>query len=212
MKITHHGHSCLLVEVAGVRVLIDPGSFSDLDGLRDLSAICVTHQHPDHVDPARIGTLLADNPDAAVYAEPQAAQHAGELAERAQPLATGATVRIGEVEVTAVGERHAVIFEEIPRIDNRGLVLRAPGSPVLFHPGDALDAHPGAVDLLAVPLSAPWQKLSETIGFVRRIAPGAVFPIHDRTVSQGGRQIYWSQLSSFAQTETLDLNGGSETF
>ena len=44
MRITHLGHSCLLVETAGQRILIDPGVFSHgFEELTDLSAVLITH-------------------------------------------------------------------------------------------------------------------------------------------------------------------------
>ena len=46
MQITHFGHSCLLVEIDGTKVLFDPGNFSHgFDGIDDLDAILITHQH-----------------------------------------------------------------------------------------------------------------------------------------------------------------------
>ena len=63
MRITHLGHACLLVEMADTRLLIDPGTFADdLSDVRDLSAVLVTHQHPDHLDPERLPALVAANP------------------------------------------------------------------------------------------------------------------------------------------------------
>ena len=50
MRLTRFGHSCLLVEEGGARVLLDPGSFSEgFETLEGLTAVCVTHQHVDHV-------------------------------------------------------------------------------------------------------------------------------------------------------------------
>ncbi|MGL5911486.1 MAG: MBL fold metallo-hydrolase, partial [Phycicoccus sp.] len=71
MRLTHVGHACVLVEMAGSRLVIDPGTFvDDLSGLRDLDAVLVTHQHPDHLDQHRLPALLADNPRARVLADP----------------------------------------------------------------------------------------------------------------------------------------------
>jgi len=40
MRITHLGHSCLLVEGGGVRILVDPGNFSSgFEELRGLDAV-----------------------------------------------------------------------------------------------------------------------------------------------------------------------------
>ena len=54
MKLTHLGHACLLVETDGARLLIDPGTMSAFEDVRDLDAVLVTHQHPDHLDLARL--------------------------------------------------------------------------------------------------------------------------------------------------------------
>ena len=75
MRVTHLGHSCLFVELAEVRVLIDPGAFfTGFEDLRDLDAVVVTHQHADHLDQGRVAALLAANRQAAVYADPESAQ------------------------------------------------------------------------------------------------------------------------------------------
>ena len=70
MKISHLGHSCVLVEAAGARILIDPGDGSQAwHDLTDLDVILVTHRHPDHVDPAHIKDLVNANSSAICRAE-----------------------------------------------------------------------------------------------------------------------------------------------
>ena len=60
MRLTKFGHSCLLVEEQGARMLLDPGTLSDgFEELQGLTAILYTHQHADHLDPARLPGLLA---------------------------------------------------------------------------------------------------------------------------------------------------------
>ena len=60
MEITHLGHATVLIEIGDVRVLIDPGSFSDQwHGLTGLDAVLITHQHPDHVDPQQVPDFIA---------------------------------------------------------------------------------------------------------------------------------------------------------
>ena len=80
MQITHLGHSCVLLEVADQRILIDPGNFSDVSAVRDLTAVLVTHQHPDHADPEQWPGLLAANPHARVLLEPETAEKLAEVA------------------------------------------------------------------------------------------------------------------------------------
>lgn len=197
MELTHLGHSCLLVETGGSRILIDPGAFTaGFEELADLDAICVTHQHVDHLDVERLPALLRANPDARVLAEPETAARLRDAGVEATTLRAGESAQVGAVRLEALGGRHAVIHESIPRIGNIGLVLRADDEPTLFHPGDAYDTVPGAeqapegVDVLAVPLNAPWAALAGAAAFVRAVRPGLAVPVHDALLSPVGRAVY----------------------
>ncbi|WP_106296061.1 MBL fold metallo-hydrolase [Knoellia remsis] len=208
MRITHLGHACLLVEIAGERILIDPGSFTEgFEDLRDLSAIIVTHQHPDHLDEDRFESLVRANPGARVLTDPGSTDVLARLGVEGE-VHDGDT-RIGAVTITPVGETHALIHEEIARIPNVGVVLRADGEPSLFHPGDALDQDPGEVDVVAFPLNAPWALSRDTTGFLRRLNPPAAIPIHDGLLSENGRTIYLAQADAMGgpRTRVHDLAG-----
>ncbi len=205
MRITHLGHSCLLVEVAGRRLLTDPGTFSRFDDVTGLDAIVVTHQHPDHLDPQRFEALVRRNPGAVVHTDPQTRDHLRDREVLAEPMRAGEAFRVGDLEITPAGEQHAVIHDYVARIANVGVYLRAPGEPTLFHPGDALDAEPaGDVDVLAVPVNAPWSAIKETVEFIRRLHPRVVVPIHDALLNDSGRAIYLPHLQQFG------LDGGVE--
>src|SRR5450631_1699916 len=198
MRITHLGHSCLLVEARGQRILVDSGVFSPgIDDLTGLDVILVTHQHADHVDLQRLPDLVEINPQARLYAEPQAAAAMEKAGIGAEYTVAGKVLTFGPVEVTAVGEMHALINEALPRVGNLGLVIRAQGEPSLFHPGDAYDAEPGQIDILALPLNAPWTASRDTIAFAQRISPRVCIPIHDALLSAVGRGLYLSQVRSF---------------
>jgi len=209
MHLTHLGHACLLVESAGQRVLIDPGTFStDWHALTGLDAVLVTHQHPDHLDLDHLPALLAANPDAQVLLEPAVA----EKLERGRPLRTGESAELGGgLSVEAVGGGHAVIHDDIPRIGNTGMLLRAEGEPTLLHPGDSYEAVPDGVDVLAVPLNAPWCALKETIDFTRAVLPTTVVPIHDALLSATGRELYLRQLAAHGRASVLDLAGAGRS-
>lgn len=67
MRLTKYTHSCVRVDDDDRHLVIDPGSFSP-DGelstaLDGVSAVLLTHEHPDHVDPEAIaGAAATDVP------------------------------------------------------------------------------------------------------------------------------------------------------
>ncbi|MEO6144323.1 MAG: MBL fold metallo-hydrolase, partial [Dermatophilaceae bacterium] len=187
------------------------GAFSPgITDVTGIDVILVTHQHPDHLDLQRLPALLEANPQARLYAEPQAAAVMEEAGIGAEHTLSGTTLAFGRVEVTPVGEQHALINEVLPRIGNLGVVLRSTGEPTLFHPGDAYDAAPGQIDILALPLNAPWAASRDTVAFAQRISPRICVPIHDALLSGIGRQLYLSQVRTFGpeSMEVRDLSDG----
>src|SRR4051812_33801978 len=132
MRITHLGHASLLVEVADARILLDPGAWSPAaQELRDLDAVLVTHQHPDHLDQDRLPDLLRANPGAQVLTDPDTAEILNGKGLDATALQAGDRASVGSVTVQGVGELHALIHEEIPRILNTGMRVSADGEPTL---------------------------------------------------------------------------------
>ncbi|MGP9539740.1 MBL fold metallo-hydrolase [Brachybacterium sp. AOP43-C2-M15] len=226
MKIRHLVHSCLLVEVAGRRLLIDPGGFSGeaVRGLGEevlagIDAVLVTHQHPDHLDRALLDEVLALSPEAEVIAEPETAEVLAEpggegaaalTSEQLLSLAAGATHELPAVEgeaplrIEAVGGHHAIIHPDIPRVGNSGIVLSAGDEPRLGVTGDSLEPVPQfhGIDVLAFAVVAPWSKMAETIDFLRAVGPVLALPVHDAVASDHGRPIYLRQSTALAPEGT----------
>lgn len=230
MKIRHLTHSGLLVEEAGRRVLVDPGSFSreSVEALEApvraaIDVVAITHQHPDHVDRALLEQVLAESPQAVVVAEPQTAQQLAEPAAegpmgpaaavdpgRVITLAAGASHELEAVageeplHILAVGGQHAIIHPDIPRVGNTGLVLSAGDGPRLGITGDSLEPveefH--GIDALAFAVVAPWSKMAETVDFLRAVRPVLALPVHEAVASTGGRAVYMRQASALAPEGT----------
>ncbi|MEU0502898.1 MBL fold metallo-hydrolase [Nocardia sp. NPDC005998] len=201
MRIAHFGHSCVLVELHGKKVLFDPGTFSHgFEGITGLDAIAVTHQHPDHIDPNRIQALLDNNPNARLFSDPQTAQLREEPWE---PVHAGNVITLGDLQITGGGGRHAVIHPEIPVIDNTVFQLGTPDDPAqLVHPGDSLWVPPVPVGVLAIPASAPWMRISEAVDYLRAVSPRTAFPIHFGIIHPDAQPIYFTRLSEMRPTET----------
>ena len=205
MELTHFGHSCLLANFKGdsgesTTVLFDPGNFSHgFEGITGLSAILITHQHPDHADTERLPALVDANPQAALYADPQTA---AQLGEPWQAVHVGDEFGVGHLTVRGVGGRHAVIHPEIPVIDNISYLI-GDGSHAarLMHPGDALFTPGEPVDVLATPAAAPWMKISEAVDYLRAVAPIRAVPIHQAIIDPNARGIYYGRLSEMTNTD-----------
>ena len=200
MQLTHFGHSCLLAEFGHTRVLFDPGTFAHgFEGITGLTAILVTHQHPDHIDTARLPSLLEGNPGAALYADPQTT---AQLGAPCREVHVGDELRIGELTVRAVGGRHAVIHPEIPVIENISYLVGDADHPArLMHPGDALFVPGEPVDVLATPAAAPWMKISEAVDYLRAVAPRVAVPIHQGIIATEARGIYHGRLAEMGRAD-----------
>ncbi len=200
MQLTHFGHSCLLAEFGNTHLLFDPGTFAHgFEGITGLSAIVVTHQHADHVDVARLPSLLEGNPDAVLYADPQTA---AQLGQPCRAVRVGDELTIGDLTVRALGGRHAVIHPDIPVIENISYLVGDDEHPArLMHPGDALFVPDEPVDVLATPAAAPWMKVSEAVDYLRAVAPRRAVPIHQGIIAPNAREIYYSRLREMTSTD-----------
>ncbi|WP_028931268.1 MBL fold metallo-hydrolase [Pseudonocardia asaccharolytica] len=180
MQITHFGHACVLIDTGTARLLIDPGTFSaGFEKLSGLDAILVTHQHVDHLDIDRLAPLLAANPQARLVIDVGTATQIHDY--DFELTAPGETLQIAGARVEVLGGAHAVIHPDIPLVPNNAYLIDG----VVLHPGDSYTPPPApGLDVLFVPTGAPWLKVSESVDYLRAVAPRTAVPIHEAVLAR----------------------------
>ncbi len=183
MRITKFGHSCVRISHGGRTLVVDPGVFAQPDAVDGVDGVLVTHEHVDHYFPDLLRRADAPIWTIAAVADMIAAD-APDLRERVHVVAPGERFDAG-LPVTAVGEQHAVIHPDLPRVNNSGYTIEC-GTQKVFHPGDALTGPGEPVDVLCVVVSAPWMRAAEAVDFARSVGAPVNLAIHDRVYSEAG--------------------------
>ncbi|MHA7238308.1 MBL fold metallo-hydrolase [Arthrobacter sp. TMS1-12-1] len=189
MLLTKYSHSCVRLEQDGSVLVVDPGTFSEVEeALAGAGAVLVTHEHPDHIAVDRVVAVLAADPSVEVWA-PQAVvdsvrEGLGDAAgERIHPVTGGEEFLAAGFRVRTFGGQHALIHPLIPVIANVGYLI----DESVYHPGDSLIVPDGiGVETLLVPVHAPWSKLAEVVDFVLSVRAPRAFQIHDALLNEAG--------------------------
>lgn len=194
MKLTKYRHACFTVEEDGKILVVDPGEFStDFIAPENVVAVVVTHEHSDHFDPEQLTGIMDKNPDAIILA-PQSISDKLEAFNH-QAITAGEATETGPFTLAFHGGPHATIHENIPAIENVGVVV----NDLLYYPGDSFALPGQPIDTLLLPASAPWMKISEAINFLATIKPRLAIPTHDAILSIEGQEIADRLLGGVAQ-------------
>jgi len=185
MKLTKYQHACFVVEKDGATLVVDPGNFShDFIIPSHVDAIVITHEHPDHLDETRIQAVLRANPKATVIAHESIAGRYTNYSTIGAKL--GEPYTVGKFTLRFFGGTHASIAESIPVPPNLGVLIE----DRLYYPGDSFVVPENVpIKELALPASAPWLKIGESMDFLARVKPEFAFPTHDAILSDDGKQL-----------------------
>lgn len=197
--VTFLGHSTVLVELGGVRVLTDPVLFDRVGILRRTSsplhpslyasvdAVVVSHLHLDHLD---LRSLRLLGPDVAIHVPAGAGAYLRTRGfDRVTELAPGESAAVGTLRITATPARHGGFRPPLgPRAMAVGYLLDE-GSERVYFAGDT-DIFPAMGDLAEIDLALlpvwgwgpslgpghldPWRAASA----LRLLRPRAAVPIH----------------------------------
>jgi len=215
MKLTKHGHACLELELGGERLLVDPGFYSEpMGGTPNVIAVVITHQHDDHcfedqLDAIIATQLAAGRPAPKIYSVDEVCAR---LANSAKARGTsydtvavhhGDFIEHGPFTLEFFGDMHAEIHRSIPLVQNCGVMVNGK----LYYPGDSFTQPDRPVELLAVPTSAPWLKISDVIDFVAAVRPRRSFATHNALLSDFGHSLNNGRVKS-----TTEAGGGEFTY
>lgn len=190
MRITKLEHAALVIEHDAETLLIDPGNFTrPIEPVDAVTAVVITHRHPDHWTPEHLDRVIAASPDVRLFGPTGVVEAASD--HRIEQVSPGDAITVGAFSLRFFGGTHAVIHASIPVIDNVGVLV----NDELYYGGDAYD-YPADVPIgtLAVPANAPWMRLAESMDYVLAVAPPRAFGTHDGLLSDAGKKLASARL------------------
>ncbi len=183
MNITKYGHCCLLIDIEGVRILTDPGSYSTLQSeARDVDVVLITHEHPDHLHVDSLKGVLEKNSNAQIVTNASVMkilEKEGIDAGICHTVSDGESIKIKGILIEGMGTLHAEIYKDFGRVENTGYFI----NDKLFYPGDDFYDPKRPVGILALPVGGPWVNIHDAVEYALLVHPRVAFPVHDAIVS-----------------------------
>ncbi|HEY1085795.1 MAG TPA: MBL fold metallo-hydrolase [Candidatus Saccharimonadales bacterium] len=194
MRLTKYEHACFTLEKDGKLLVVDPGAFTtDFGSPENVVAIVVTHEHPDHFRPDKLKAIIAKNPGAIIISHEGITKQINDLPTHT--VSVNDIFTIGPFSLEFFGGQHEIIHQSYPRIANLGIMI----NDTVYYPGDSFVKPNKHVNVLALPVTAPWLKISEAIDFCIEVKADLVFPTHDAIASEFGKSLPDRMLPSFVE-------------
>lgn len=195
MQLTKYEHASFVMEKDGKAIIVDPGKFTtDLTVPENVAAVIITHDHGDHFDEDMIAEIVSKNPGVIIIGTQEVTSQLGQYETRT--VHGGDSFAYEGFDLDFYGDEHATIHPGIPTGQNVGVLIE----DRVYYPGDSLTVPEKSVDILALPVAAPWLKTEEAIEFMKTIGARFTFPTHDALLSPTGKNVADNMASTFAET------------
>jgi L-ascorbate metabolism protein UlaG (beta-lactamase superfamily) len=148
----------------------------------NIDLIVVTHEHQDHFHLESLKNILIKNPNAVIVTNTAVGKLLDSAGITHNILEDGNSGEYVSIYLEAHGDKHEEIFEEIGQVQNTGYFI----GKDFFCPGDAFTNPGRRVDILALPVSAPWLTLKDSILYAIELKPRICFPVHDWNIKSPG--------------------------
>lgn len=172
LTITKFTHACLLVVHEGRRILIDPGEYSlfyadAVQAIGKLKEIIITHEHADHFSLDFVRQMVGYSPEAQITTTQV-------VADQLRTAGIQNVTIEPSPEIISFPAKHEDAVFHGPGPDNIGVHLL----DVLTHPGDS-HSFTETKPILAMPMTAPWGSMRQSVDKILELKPKKVIPIHD---------------------------------
>lgn len=185
MKVTKLEHACLILDNNTTRLIVDPGSFTNLpEDLSNINCLVITEEHADHYNLENVKKVLAQNPGAKIITTEAVASALKESGIQSTAIKGSAEIEVGRFKLRLIEGDHAVIYGQSPC---RVLTLRV--DDFLYYPSDSFIPTDIPVQVLALPTAGPWHKVSESIDLAKKVSSTYVLATHNGLYNQTGHAI-----------------------
>jgi L-ascorbate metabolism protein UlaG (beta-lactamase superfamily) len=201
MKITKYGHACLLLADNNHKLIIDPGSFTDLpDDLGGIETIIVTEEHYDHFKLENIQRIFTQNPSAKMYTTQSVCDQLAKERIEATVVTGKQTLPVSGFTVSFYETDHAMVYGASPC---KSLSVKV--NDALYYPSDSYQTIEDEVEVLALPTSGPWFKVEHGVDFMNAIKSKKIIATHNALNSEQGDNVTHHFLETHRQDPTREL-------
>jgi L-ascorbate metabolism protein UlaG (beta-lactamase superfamily) len=163
-------------------LVVDPGMFSELSAALDgADAVLITHEHPDHVDVDRVRAAARADSRLRIWAPPNLAG-ALDLGDQVVAVTPGERFQAAGFDVEVFGGQHGLLHPTVPMVQNNCYLI----DEAVYHPGDSVIVPTKPVQLLLLPIHAPWSSTADAMDFVVSVRPPKAIQIHDALLNEQG--------------------------